>query len=364
MLDALAEPPSATQRKAMHIEVLSLFPSYIEGPLHESILKRAIQNDLVRISNVDIRAFSTRKDSRVDDRSFGGGPGMVMMAEPVAAAIRSCRTPDSRVVYLTPQGQMLTPTLAKELATVSHLILLCGHYEGIDQRAIDADVDQEISIGDYVLTNGCLAALVLIDVVARFIPGVLGNEEAAAEDSFEKGLFDHAHYTQPRVFEGKEVPEVLLSGDHEKIARWRRTQALEHTLKRRPDLVAQEFLVSPQAVGEGISVRKLVEPSMYFDDVLRFYEHVLGILPEGDAQTASFSCGAFSLTFLRVDRPMASVASMFSVAMPTHQFRAAVAWCRKKAGRLVTAPMVEGDVFVAVVKDPDGRLVRIYSTND
>ncbi len=221
----------------MEIEVLSLFPHYIEGPLKESILKRAIRNNLLQISTVDIRDFSSRKDRRVDDRPFGGGPGMVMMAEPVVAAIRATRRDYSRVIYLSPQGPLLTPKKAKELATVDHLILLCGHYEGIDQRAIESDVDEELSIGDYVLTNGCLAALVVIDVVARFIPGVLGNEEAAASDSFEAGLFDHPHYTKPVVFEGNHVPDVLRSGDHAKIDAWRKTQAFERTLRVRPDLI-------------------------------------------------------------------------------------------------------------------------------
>jgi tRNA (guanine37-N1)-methyltransferase len=224
----------------MLIEVLSLFPAYIEGPLRESMLRRAIQNGLLSVSSIDIRSFSSRKDLRVDDRPCGGGPGMVMMAEPVVSAIRSRKKPDSRVVYLSPQGQKLTPDLAKRLAKVPHLILLCGHYEGIDQRAIDSDVDEEVSIGDYVLTNGCLAALVLIDVVARFIPGVLGHEEAALLDSFENGLFDHPHYTKPNVFEGREVPEVLLSGDHAKVDAWRKEQAFLKTLERRPDLIKSE----------------------------------------------------------------------------------------------------------------------------
>jgi tRNA (guanine37-N1)-methyltransferase len=345
----------------MHIEVLSLFPSYIEGPIHESILKRAIQKNLMRVSNVDIRSFSTRKDSRVDDRSFGGGPGMVMMAEPVAAAIRSCRTPSSRVVYVSPQGERLTPHLAKELSKISHLIIVCGHYEGIDQRVIDSDVDQEISIGDYVLTNGCLAALVLIDVVARYIPGVLGHEDAATEDSFEKGIFDHQHYTQPRVFEGKEVPEALLSGDHEKIARWRSAQALTHTKERRPDLVAREYLAASSARTDGVSMQQLVEPCFHFDEVIRFYENVFGVVPDADTQNARFLCEGFVLTFLRVEGLLPSISSMFSVSVPLQQFQKAVTWCRRKKGQLVSEPILEGDMYVAVVKDPDGRLVQMTS---
>jgi tRNA (guanine37-N1)-methyltransferase len=348
----------------MHIEVLSLFPSYIDGPIHESIIKRAIQNNLLRVSNIDIREFSIRKDSRVDDRPFGGGPGMVMMAGPVVAAIRSCRTPSSRVVFLSPQGEKLTPKLAKELSVVPHLILVCGHYEGIDQRAIDSDVDQEVSIGDYVLTNGCLAALIVIDVVARFIPGVLGHEDAAAEDSFEQGIFDHPHYTHPRVFERKEVPEALLSGDHEKIARWRSTQALTHTRDRRPDLIAREYLPVSSVGADGISIRQLVEPCFYFHEVIRFYENVLGILSDADTKKAHFSCDGFSLTFLRVEGSLSSMSSMVSIAIPSKQFRKAIAWCRKKEGRLIAESIQEAGVSVAVVRDPDGRLVQLVSKDE
>jgi len=221
----------------MDIDVLSLFPSYIQGPLEQSILKRAIDQEILRISNHDIRDFSARKDRRVDDRPYGGGPGMVMMAEPVVSAIRAYRKSNSHVVYLSPQGELLTPNVAKQLAEHEHLILLCGHYEGIDERAIESEVDQEISIGDYVLTNGCLAALVLIDVIARFISGVLGNEEAASADSFEKGIFDHPHYTRPVEFEGKKVPEVLQSGNHAEIERWRQERAYNKTKRVRPELI-------------------------------------------------------------------------------------------------------------------------------
>ena len=339
----------------MHIEVLSLFPKYIEGPLGESILKRAIQKNILQISNVDIRDYATRKDGRVDDRPFGGGPGMVMMAEPVVAAIRSRRTPSSRVVYMSPQGQPLTPQLAKELATIPHLILLCGHYEGIDQRALESDVDQEISVGDYVLTNGCLAALVLIDVVARFIPGVLGNEDAAGEDSFENGIFDHSHYTQPRVFEGVDVPEVLLSSDHEKISLWRGSQAFARTKDLRPELIAQEYL----SMASG-SMEQLVEPSFHFDESIRFYQHVFGVSPDIDDTKATFVLPNFSLTLLRVSEPIAFVSSMFSVSLPSTQLRSAIAWCRKKQGRVVSEKREEGKGLSAVVKDPDNRIVQLH----
>ena len=160
-----------------------------------------------------------------------------MMPQPVTAAIRQFKTAESRVIYLSPQGKVLTAAKSRELAEAKHLILLCGHYEGIDQRVLDLEVDEEISIGDYVLTNGCLAAIVLVDSVLRFIPGVLGHALAADEDSFENGILDCPHYTRPEVFEGLSVPTVLLSGNHQEIAKWRREQALKKTGEARPDLL-------------------------------------------------------------------------------------------------------------------------------
>lgn len=220
----------------MHIDILSLFPNYFKGPFDESMIKLAIKNGLLDIRLLDIRDFADNRHRRVDDRAYGGGPGMVMMAGPVASAIRSLRKPGSRVIYLSPQGGPLTAKKCRDLAQIDHLILLAGHYEGIDQRVIDSDVDEEISIGDYVLTNGCLSAIVLVDAVVRFIPGVIGHDQAANEDSFEKGILDCPHYTRPELFEGRRVPEVLLSGNHQKIAEWRYESALEKTKVVRPDL--------------------------------------------------------------------------------------------------------------------------------
>lgn len=228
----------------MHIDVLSLFPDYLKGPLGESILKRAIERNLLSIDLVDIRDFATGKHRQVDDRPYGGGPGMVLMPGPVTAAVRSVKqraTEDgkkSHVVYMSPQGQPLDAAKCRELSQHAHLTVLCGHYEGIDQRALDSEVDEELSIGDYVLTNGCLAALVLIDALARFIPGVIGHEEAASQDSFEEGVFDCPHYTRPEVFEGVSVPDILLSGHHKNIELWRREQGLKKTARVRPDLYA------------------------------------------------------------------------------------------------------------------------------
>lgn len=216
---------------------MSLFPDYFKSPFEQSMLKQAIQKGILTIRQVNIRDFADNRHNRVDERPYGGGPGMVLMAPPVAKAIRSVKAPGSHVVYLSPQGTPLTAAKGRELAQYEHLILLCGHYEGVDQRVLDSDVNEEISIGDYVLTNGCAAAIVLIDVVARFVPGVIGHDEAANEDSFEHGLLDCPHYTRPEEFEGRIVPQVLLSGDHRKIAEWRAQEALEKTRKVRPDLL-------------------------------------------------------------------------------------------------------------------------------
>jgi len=226
----------STTKKGLKIDILSLFCEYFESPLRCSILKRAQEQGAVAIHCTNIRDYATGRYRKVDDRPYGGGPGMVMMAEPLVQAIRAHKSGASKTVYMSPQGAILTPQKAKELAQCEHLILVCGHYEGIDERVLESDIDEEISIGDYVLTNGCLPALVLIDCIIRFIPGVLGDDEAASFDSFENGLLDWPHYTRPEVFENRQVPEVLLSGNHKEIAKWRREQAEIKTKKVRPDL--------------------------------------------------------------------------------------------------------------------------------
>lgn len=220
----------------MIIDILSLFPGYFKGPFDESIIKLAREKGILDINLWNIRDFTTDRHRRVDDRPYGGGPGMVMMSQPVADAIRHVKSPQSRVIYLSPQGPLLNAAKCRQLAQEQHLVLLCGHYEGIDQRVLDLEVDEEISIGNFVLTNGCLAAIVTIDALVRFIPGVLGHSLAAEEDSFENGLLDCPHYTRPVEFEGLSVPEVLLSGHHEEIAKWRRERAIEKTRTARPDL--------------------------------------------------------------------------------------------------------------------------------
>lgn len=224
----------------MRIDILSLFPSYFRGPFDESMLKLAREKGILDINLIDIRDFAENKHRRVDDRPYGGGPGMVLTPQPTISAIRSVKRSGSKVIYLSPQGPLLKAAKCRELAQVEHLILLCGHYEGIDERIVELEVDEEISIGDYVLTNGCLAAIVLVDAVSRFIPAVLGHSAAASEDSFENGRLDCPHYTRPERFEGVSVPQVLVNGDHAKIAAWRHAKALEKTSLNRPELLIGE----------------------------------------------------------------------------------------------------------------------------
>ena len=225
----------------MKICVLTLFPGMFEGVLQESMLKRAIDRNLLEVHLYNIRDFTTDKHHMTDDVPYGGGAGMVMKPEPIFAAVEHViaahRFVSPKVIYLTPQGETLTQNVAKTLAVEPELILLCGHYEEIDERVRIALVNREISIGDYVLTGGELAAMVLIDVVARMIPDVIGNAQSVTSDSFYDGLLDYPHYTRPPEFRGMTVPEVLLSGHHKQIEAWRREQALQRTKQRRPDLL-------------------------------------------------------------------------------------------------------------------------------
>jgi tRNA (guanine37-N1)-methyltransferase len=223
----------------MIIDILSLFPEYFEGPFQVSMIKRAIERGLIDIRLKNIRDFGEGKHQKVDDRPYGGGAGMVLMPGPVISAIRSVKREDSHVVHLSPQGKKLTAATCERLAKLPHLILVCGHYEGMDERIIDREVDEEISIGDYVLTNGCLASIVLVDATVRFIPGVLGHEEATRVESFQQGIFEGPSYTRPEEFEGLAVPEVLRSGHHAEIEKWRKREALEKTQRVRPDLIGR-----------------------------------------------------------------------------------------------------------------------------
>ncbi len=221
----------------LRIDVITIFPGMLNGFLQESILKRSVEKGLVEIHVVDLRRFTTDKHQSTDDRPFGGGPGMVMKPEPLFKAVESVRRKESRVVLMTPQGRRMEQAIAVRLALESHLIFVCGHYEGVDERVRVHLATDEISIGDYVLTNGVLPAAVVIDAVVRLIPGVLGNEGATREESFTEGMLEYPQYTRPRDFRGLVVPEVLVSGDHEQIARWRRGEAERRTRDRRPDLL-------------------------------------------------------------------------------------------------------------------------------
>jgi tRNA (guanine37-N1)-methyltransferase len=221
----------------LHIDVLTLFPGMLDGFLAESILGRAIEAGLLSVKVHDLRAWTTDKHHRADDRPFGGGAGMVLKPEPVFAAIEQLQKPGCRRIYLTPDGVPLSPGLAEDLSHQHHLVMLSGHYEGIDQRIRDQLIDQEISIGDYVLTNGTLAAAVVIDALARFIPGVLGEEKSLTSESFTGKLLDFPQFTRPAEFRGMSVPEVLLSGHHGEIEKWRLVQRMEKTRQIRPDLL-------------------------------------------------------------------------------------------------------------------------------
>lgn len=223
----------------MKIDILTLFPDGFM-PLKESIIGRANEAGKVEINTVNIRDFSTDKHKKCDDTPYGGGEGMVMTPQPLWDALESVITENSRVIYLSPKGKTLDHTAVRRLSKIPHLVLICGHYEGIDQRIIDNFVDEEISIGDYVLTGGELPAMVLVDAVCRFLPGVLGNSNSAENETFSDGLLEYPQYTRPAEFKGLKVPEVLQNGNHAEIAKWRRQQSEELTKARRPDLLKRK----------------------------------------------------------------------------------------------------------------------------
>ena len=226
----------------MKVNILTIFPEMFE-PLRQSMLGRAIDNGILEISVIDIRDYTLDKHNRVDDTPYGGGAGMVMQVQPVLDAFRGSGC-GGEVIYMSPRGEMLSGELAREIAGMPEITILCGHYEGVDQRALDALKAREISIGDYVLTGGELPAMVLIDTVARFIDGVLSSEESVMDESVYSGLLEYPQYSKPREYEGMEVPSVLLSGNHQEIAKWRWKQSLELTAERRPDMM-EEYLKQP-----------------------------------------------------------------------------------------------------------------------
>lgn len=245
----------------MLFDILTIFPGLFESPLKESIIKRAQQQGQVEISLVDIREFATDKHAMTDDRPFGGGEGMVMKPEPLSKALSSCRRHggSSRVILLSPQGRLFSQAMARELAEEQHLVLICGRYEGVDERFRSRYVTDEISIGDYVLTGGELGALVVVDAVSRLLPGVLGCSASAENDTFSRNLLKHPQYTRPREFEGIDVPEELLSGDHKKIAEFRFLASVTRTLERRPDLLESERFSK--------SERKLLKKHGLYDSI-------------------------------------------------------------------------------------------------
>lgn len=222
----------------MRIDIVTLFPAMLEAPLAQTILGRARARGLVDVRVHDLREHATGRHRVTDEPPFGGGGGMILKPEPLFRAVEALRTAATRVVLLCPQGPMLTQATAARLATASHLVLLCGHYEGVDERVRAHLADEELSIGDFVLTGGELPALVVMDAVVRLVPGVLGDPGGPAKDSFAAGRLDYPQYTRPAEFRGLPVPQVLLSGDHDRIARWRRREALRRTAERRPDLLA------------------------------------------------------------------------------------------------------------------------------
>jgi len=240
----------AVRPTSVSFHVFTLFPEMFSGPLHESILGRAQEDGALSVQLHDIREYATDKHHVTDEPPYGGGGGMVMKAEPIFGAVEAVLEPlegagqkeDVPVILLTPQGRLFSQRIAEELSQHASLALICGRYEGVDERVRQHLATDELSVGDFVLTGGELAAMVIIDAVTRLIPGVLGDPTATAQDSHARGLLEGPHYTRPRVFRGWEVPEILLSGDHAAVARWRRQQALRRTFERRPDLLSQAKL--------------------------------------------------------------------------------------------------------------------------
>jgi tRNA (guanine37-N1)-methyltransferase len=222
----------------LQIDVIALFPGMFSGYLGESIIKRAQEKGLVSIRIVNLRDFSRDRHHTVDDTPYGGGAGMVLKADVLAAAVASVRREGSRIILLSPRGRTFSQETARRLAGCPHLILVCGHYEGVDERFRETQVDEEISVGDYILTNGALPALTVIDATVRLVPGVLGDPDSCRDESFVSGRLEYPQYTRPPVFEGLAVPEILLAGNHGEIARWRKLQSLSITRRCRPDLLA------------------------------------------------------------------------------------------------------------------------------
>lgn len=248
----------------MKIDVLTLFPEMFRPVMESSMLGRAVAGGILEIDTTDIRDFSHDKHNKADDYPFGGGGGMVMMADPIFGAMESVGAENKKVIYMSPRGKILDREKIEELSGLSEMVILCGHYEGVDQRALDYWNAEEISIGDYVLTGGELPAMVLIDSVARLLPGVLGNENSALDESVYSGLLEHPQYTKPREYRGLNVPEVLTSGNHQLIDLWRLEHSLQLTKERRPDLF-EKFLQEEHAFSK--QERKILEEIMKIEEL-------------------------------------------------------------------------------------------------
>ncbi len=271
----------------LHIDVITLFPEMIENAASFGVLGQGLKEGHLKISAHTPRDFSSDRHRTVDDRPFGGGDGMVLLAETLEKTILSVKHNSSRVIYLSPQGKILTDKKARELATEEHLVFICGRYGGIDQRIVNAHVDEELSIGDYVLSGGELGALVAIDALSRFIPGVLGHEESANKDSFAEGLLEQPHFTKPREFSGKEVPAVLLSGHHLRIEEWKKKVSALVTLQKRPDLFGVYILDETekyQSLKKKKAKAPIVELKEFWSELSFQDKEVLGLssLTEGD----------------------------------------------------------------------------------
>lgn len=220
----------------MKIDILTLFPEIFPGPLGSSIIGRAVKNGIVEINAIDLRNYAHDKHASVDDKPYGGGPGMLMRADVLFEALSDLKKDGTVVVLTSPRGEQFTQSAAVKMASIDHLLILCGHYEGVDERVIERFVDWELSLGDFVMTSGNIAAMAMVDAAVRLLPGVLGKDESSADESFSNGLLEYPQYTRPAEIDGMKVPEILLSGDHAKIAGWRTGKSLQITAQRRPDL--------------------------------------------------------------------------------------------------------------------------------
>lgn len=254
----------------LKIDVITLFPEMIQGAVSHGVLGQALKGDLLSVQAHTPREFASDKHRTVDDRPFGGGDGMIMLSETLEKSIQKVQHKNSKVIYLSPQGSVLTDDKARELSQAEHLVLVCGRYGGIDQRIINTYVDEEISIGDYVLSGGELGALVVIDALSRFIPGVLGHVDSADKDSFSEGLLEHPNFTRPREYLGQDVPEVLLSGNHKLIAEWKEKVSALVTLKKRPDLFII-YLAEEREKYRALKKKKTAEP---LKELFKFWQQL------------------------------------------------------------------------------------------